>query len=221
MNNKLYWSPQVFRIHGLEIADDAPTLDDAISYYHLDDQDRVRDAVTAAIEDQIPFSFEARLNTVDGRIVPVQAAGQVVLDAEKKPVAMVGAIVDLSTILRDRMLVKQFEDVQALLDIGFYSFDVHNNRPYWSRSLYRMLGFDPDTHTPTVESAVEVFHPDDRERIAGYVSQAIAAGEGFHYEARLLRSDGEVLPCEGHGSTLPGPDGHTAFVYGFFRLINK
>jgi chemotaxis protein methyltransferase CheR/two-component system CheB/CheR fusion protein len=216
---KVLWSTEVFRMHGLDPSGPQPTLDEAISHYHPDDQARVSAAIKEAIRDHSSFTYEARITRADGHVVPVRVSGKVTKSDSDEPSFVVGAMIDRSDELRHDVLVAQFNDVQDQLDLGFYSYDVENNAPYWTPALYRMLGFDPATHTPTVESAIAMFHEEDRARVDGLVQAAIKSGEGYHYHARLVRQDGTVLPCEGQGRTITDANGRVSYVYGFFRLV--
>lgn len=74
-DNTVYWSPEVFRIHGLAPGD-APTLDQSIERYHPDDRDKVRSQVEEALQSGTDFRFVARLLRSDGAIRWVESRGQ-------------------------------------------------------------------------------------------------------------------------------------------------
>jgi PAS domain S-box-containing protein len=79
-------------------------------------------------------------------------------------------------------------EAQRLSQTGSWAWDVRLDRmAYWSDELYRIYGFDPADGVPSVESALERVHPDDRER----VRRATIAGTA-ELEYRLLMSDGSV-----------------------------
>ena len=63
---------------------------------------------------------------------------------------------------------------------------------HWSDEVYRIHGRDPRGFSPDKEEAVAAYHPDDRDRVVAHFSQAAATGEGFTYQARLVRPDGEI-----------------------------
>ncbi len=88
--DRVNWSPKVFEIHGLDPSSDPPSLEDAIDYYHKDDQAKVEAAVAASLESGEPFSFRLRLQRADGELVKVEAKGSPVLDDTGKVLSLVG-----------------------------------------------------------------------------------------------------------------------------------
>jgi chemotaxis protein methyltransferase CheR/two-component system CheB/CheR fusion protein len=220
-NGQLYWSKEVYRMHGRDPQGPPPTVEEAINYYHEDDRERVQTLVDRAMSHQEAFAFEARLVAEDGTIIPVRSGGKVVKGKDGQSIAIVGAFQDCSQDISNQILLRQFQEVQNDLGVGFYSYDVANNRPFWSLGLYEILGLDPATQKPSMESAVEIFHPDDRDMINTLVDKAIKTGENYRYKARLLNAKGDELPCEGFGETLRRDDGTVSHVYGFFRLLNE
>jgi len=70
-SERIYWSPEVYRIHGLDPEIYVPMMEEAISLYHVDDQDMVQNVVEQAMKKGEPFEFEARLQWLNGTVVPV------------------------------------------------------------------------------------------------------------------------------------------------------
>lgn len=98
----LYWSPQVYRIHGLDPATFVPTLANALDAYHPDDRQRVNDLVQRAIERQKPYAFDLRLVRADGAVRHVESRGRCGIDsATGATQAVVGVIQDITE--RDRL----------------------------------------------------------------------------------------------------------------------
>ncbi len=76
----IYWSPQVYRIHGLDPSTFQPELANAIDAYHPDDRAGVSGCVQEAIEKGSPFDFELRLIRPDGSIRRVHSKGRCEVD---------------------------------------------------------------------------------------------------------------------------------------------
>ncbi|WP_370693785.1 ATP-binding protein [Methylobacterium sp. NEAU K] len=70
--------------------------------------------------------------------------------------------------------------------------DLADGEPVWSASLYEIAGRDPRGPPPRFSELPQIYHPDDRARIATIVGDSIARGASFEFEARLLRPDGAV-----------------------------
>ena len=99
---KVVWTRTTGRIH--ELPDGYfPDLEEAISYYHPEDQDHVRQCVQLAIESSEPFDFTVRLITAKGRERWVRALGQPIFDS--------GSCVRLSGTFQDITEFKMSRDV--------------------------------------------------------------------------------------------------------------
>ena len=72
---RLFWSPEVFRIHGVE-GPSEPGIATAIRHYHPDDREKVRSLIGLAIAHGGSFEFDARIVRPDGQIRWVRSRGQ-------------------------------------------------------------------------------------------------------------------------------------------------
>ena len=79
-SQKVIWTRTTGRIHDLP-DDYFPDLEEAIGYYHPDDQELVRHCVQCAIENGEPFDFTVRLITAKGQERWVRALGQPIFDS--------------------------------------------------------------------------------------------------------------------------------------------
>ncbi len=95
-DHALYWSQEVYRMHGLTVSGYQPEVSSAIGFYHPEDRALVTSAVTAAIETGTDFDFMARLCQPDGTLRHVRARGLVRRDAKGAPAAVFGAVVDIT-----------------------------------------------------------------------------------------------------------------------------
>lgn len=72
----IFWSQEVFQIHGLP-DDVPPTLDQALGAYHPDDRARVSDQIGRSIDRREPFDFVARIVRPDGEVRHVHSRGEI------------------------------------------------------------------------------------------------------------------------------------------------
>jgi PAS domain S-box-containing protein len=219
-SNTLFWSPGVFAIHGRDEALGTPELKDAIDAYHPQDRELVGTAVRRAIEEGAPLDFEARVVRADnGRVVNIRSLGTTIADANGTVTKLVGAFGDVTQDIKNAILLEHYAYVQEAFGIGFYSYDIENDLPYWSRGMSRMLGYDPDTHVPTIQSGLDIIHPEDRERVKGMMKKATEHGTDFEFDTRLLHKSGEQVRCHASGKVRLSQDRVPTHVYGSFRQI--
>ncbi|QQA43501.1 chemotaxis protein CheB [Pelagovum pacificum] len=217
---KLTWSRKVFELHGLDYHDGEPDVEEAIGFYTDADRPMVQSAFEDCLRTGKPFSFEASLVAKSGLIRPVATSASLVRDSRGEPAYIVGVFYDMAEKIGNRMLIANLEQVQDEFEVGFYSYDVANDQPYWSAGLHRILGYDPDTHVPSVQSGLDIIHPDEREMVGEMLSRCLSDAEPYAYRARILREGGSELYCEGRGYARTRDDGKVSHVYGSFRVLS-
>ena len=100
----------------------------------------------------------------------------------------------------------QLTMAEQLASVGNWRVDLADGQPVWSESLYEIAGRDPRGPAPALSEFSQIYHPDDRARLEGIVTDAIASGASFDFETRLLRPDGEIRDvvvrgvCRGEGA---------------------
>lgn len=114
--NSLFWSAEVYRIHGLP-ATYQPDLESAINAYHPDDRAMVERDVQAAIADGTPFLFQARIVRPDGEHRVVVSRGQAERSRGGKLVGVVGMFHDITDQSRtNEQLVAARDEMRRALD---------------------------------------------------------------------------------------------------------
>ena len=111
--NQIFWSSEVFRIHGVG-GPDAPALEDAIGFYHEDDRSRVQALIAAALEGKTGFEFEARLVRPDGEVRHVFSKGEPEFADDGELSALFGMVQDVSRRAQAELaLAEALEQAQA------------------------------------------------------------------------------------------------------------
>lgn len=93
-DRQLFWSEQVFHIHGIEPGRTV-TVDDALGYYTPEGRPLIQGAIQAAIAAGTPFDLELPLITANGTSIWVRAQGEAEYGGEKI-VKIVGAIQEIT-----------------------------------------------------------------------------------------------------------------------------
>jgi two-component system CheB/CheR fusion protein len=128
-------------------------------------------------------------------------------------------IVETEQLLRAQN--RSLELVQDIMRVGHWRFDLVGNTLFWSDVVYDIHGIDQDDYTPSVESSINLYHPDDRELVSNSVSSAIADKTGFEFKCRLIHSSGRSIWVEAHGSVLLDDAGEVQSLLGVFREITQ
>ncbi|MFB6273920.1 MAG: PAS domain S-box protein [Salinibacter sp.] len=174
----LRWTKEVYRIHGRS-PEHAPALDDALAYYHPDDQPRLEDAFAGAVENGEPYNLELRLRTEAGDERWVRTRGEP-QEEDGEVVRVRGAIQDITERKeRERRLERQndlFERAQEIADVGAWEYDVQAGEENWTDNAHRILGYPLDAE-PTPETTLDLYHPEDRPQVREALQRAVEEGE--------------------------------------------
>ena len=95
-DQRVIWSAEVYRIHGVTPENYTPDIETAIGFYHPDDRKVVEAALNAAAVDGTPFGFATRLIRADGEIRHVKCRGVAIGGADTAPSLIFGVFIDVT-----------------------------------------------------------------------------------------------------------------------------
>jgi PAS domain S-box-containing protein len=192
-NYTAHRSPEYARLHGLPPDPRVETLDDWAQRIHPDDRmQAVEHFLRVAAGGASQYKSEYRIICPsDGAVRWIQAVGEIELDENAAPVALVGAHIDIT----DRKLAEQEaleseEKLRALADAlpvlisyvdkdQFFRFANNAYETWFERPLDLILG----------RRVSEVMSPEMYEARRPYLERALV-GESVSYEVDFLRSTG-------------------------------
>lgn len=191
---RVYWSETVFEMRRVPRRPYF-TVEESIAFLHPDDAQRFRPIRQAAVERGQPYELEVRTLRGDGSIGWEVGKGQPRFDEA-------GKIKSILIVLRDITEEKQAQNAlresQALLveaqrlgKTGYMVTDLAQGRVYWSRSLFDMRRMPPRPFL-TLEEGTGYIHPDDRARYLAIRDAALASGQRFEADTRIIRGDGSI-----------------------------
>ena len=115
-DNTILWSPETCRIHGIEPGT-APSLDDAILFYHPEDRPIVDAAVSRALEKGLPFEFHARIVRPDGVVRHIVSRGETDFSSRDNAVGLFGILQDVTDMVEARLrLIRDRDDAERSAD---------------------------------------------------------------------------------------------------------
>ncbi|MGZ4466515.1 MAG: response regulator [Nocardioides sp.] len=101
----------------------------------------------------------------------------------------------------------QLATAQRIAQIGSWEWDVATDTVTWSDQLYRIYNLEPQEFAATYEGFLAFVHPDDRPMVRTHVESTFAGVDEFTWDARIIRSGGEVRWVRGLGFVERGPSG--------------
>ncbi len=103
---------------------------------------------------------------------------------------------------------------EQIAQVGHWRVDLASETLTWSDEIYRIHGVDPATFTPSLDAAVEAYHPDDRQEVARKFAIAARDGTNFEHASRIVRSDGSTRDVVSRGLCEFRPSGEVTAVFG-------
>jgi two-component system cell cycle sensor histidine kinase/response regulator CckA len=98
-------------------------------------------------------------------------------------------------------------EAERIAHLGTWTWDLGSGRVTWSAELYRILGQEPGSITPSVEAFFAAVHPEDRERAQAATEQAIRDGVLPLVDCRVVRPDGSIRDTTHSSSMLFDTEG--------------
>jgi len=142
----------------------------------------------------IAEDFEYSLNLADGnhsfiaRAIPVDAP-----TGERTIRVLVQDVTGLQKIEEhSRKIESLLKQTQEIANVGSWEYDVERRTFLWSEQMYRMLGLEPGSDAVALDTACQMFHPDDRARVWQDVMTLIETGKPLENELRFQSACGET-----------------------------
>ncbi|MEQ8385715.1 MAG: response regulator [Coleofasciculus sp. A1-SPW-01] len=103
---------------------------------------------------------------------------------------------------------------QRIAQIGSWEFDVRTRHVTCSREKYCIFGLDPNSSAITYEDIIQRIHPDDQPLFEETVQDAIASGQPYNIEFRVIRPNGQIRYLEFRGEALLNDQGKVIQLFG-------
>lgn len=177
---------------------------------HEDDIENTVQRYRTAFDAREPFVIQNRLRRHDGEFRWVTASGAPRYDGKGDFLGYVGASIDITDLLKNEKALHESEERIALAaeaaHLGVWEMNLATNE-LWVSDQWRSL-FQVKPGVPvTADDIRERVHPDDRERRASAIQEAIAENSGYEIEYRALLPDKTVRWIAGRARCLPGEHG--------------
>ena len=196
----LYWSDQIFRIYGLNPADDVPSLEAAIAAFAPEDRTRVAALVEDALAEGRGWQYEAKLIRPDGEVIDVISRAICAKDEHGKVTSVFGVFMDITHIRASERSLAESERLYSLMSQNVHDvlirIDTAGLLAFVAPSSAKLLGHTPEALVGV--SLADILHPDDRVALAAKVPRWSPSIDGTHsgLEFRLRHADGTWIWIE-------------------------
>ncbi|MCC5944074.1 MAG: PAS domain-containing protein [Bernardetiaceae bacterium] len=188
---KTTWTEHVYAIHEVDRSFDHNKVN-GIEFYHPEDRHVIQSALENTIQNHEPFDVSCRFITAKGNLRRVRASGKVVLK-DGKPYRIVGMFQDITQQWEAAQELKKMETflrlTNEIANMGSWEFDLASEKVYWSdikKSIYEV----PQDIDLSLEKALSYYEDSARDKVQNIITEAIAQGKGFDYEAPIITGKG-------------------------------
>ncbi|PZO06535.1 MAG: hypothetical protein DCF28_01610 [Alphaproteobacteria bacterium] len=190
----VFWSPQVYAIHGVSDTNYRPGLDDALGFYVEDDRVMVEAILAKSVEAGAGWEFDATIQRPDGTRRSVRSVAACQRDAAGRVTGFLGVFKDLTDERRViaeaveqerryRLLADHASDVIAV-------YDADGTFSYLSPSIFELLGYRPDELIG--KTPFDLIVADDRFRVIAEFAEAAKSTMPSTVEYRALTRGGQT-----------------------------
>ncbi len=108
---------------------------------------------------------------------------------------------------------------EQMAKIGTWRWIIEDGDPTWSESHYAMLGYEPGDGHVDLEWALQLYHPDDRERVGKLVVECLVDPSPYTTIARMRDVNGDYRSIVQHCFTETDTNGKVVAMVGICQDI--
>jgi two-component system, cell cycle sensor histidine kinase and response regulator CckA len=153
-----------------------------------------RQVFIQALKTTRSYVREYRIRHKEGRILWIQARGQIISDSRGQVDHVSGVFFDITAHRQAGEALRRSEaslaEAQRLAHLGSWEWDIRKNQVLWSDEVYRIFGLSRHEFEATYEFFLTCVHPEDRSLVKKTSQEAVAQGQAFQVGYRILLSDG-------------------------------
>ncbi|MDJ1470771.1 PAS domain-containing protein [Cytophagaceae bacterium DM2B3-1] len=222
---KLYWSDELYRIHGLEPQSEIITLDKVVAFIHPDDQEIFYQTVQDALLQKTSFEITNRIIRTDGQVRIVSRRMEFLIDSKGVIDRMYGVVQDITE-------QKQIEEKQKASDslmkqaeqaagLGSYEGELPLQSFHFSDGMFRLLGYEPHGFTPTLDFIDSISNPEDAIEVLQIITKAIETKQPYQYLRRVYWPTGEMHYIFSRGKVICDDKGNPIKILGMAQDVTE
>ena len=84
---------------------------------------------------------------------------------------------------------KVLEEIEILSKTGSWEIDLKTKEVFWSKGVYKMLGYEANEFDVDFEKAFATVHPDDQKRAVDLFEQVVTGNTMYEIQKKLISFD--------------------------------
>jgi formate hydrogenlyase transcriptional activator len=189
-----YWSPELFRMHGLDPASKPPTVQEYLDRVHPHDRESMADLIKGVLAKSSTFDVTKRIVRPNGEVRYIRCVGAPLVENQSLK-KYVGSAIDVTEheLLTQELRRREayLAEAQRLSHTGSFGWRPESGEIVWSDETYRIFEYGHGVK-PTIDLVVQRVHPQDRADFQKVIDGASREATDFEHTYRLLLPDGRV-----------------------------
>src|SRR5258705_7224459 len=209
-----YWSPELFRMHGLDPASKPPSVQEYLDCVHAQDRESIASLIKEILAKASPFDATKRIVRPNGEVRYIRCTGAPAVENQglKK---YVGSAIDVTEheLLTQELRRREayLAEAQRLSHTGSFGWKPDTGELIWSAETYRIFEYDRAV-TPAIDLVAQRVHPEDRADFQSVIERASVGARDFEHAYRLLLPDGRVKHVHALAHATQDAYGNREFV---------
>jgi PAS domain S-box-containing protein len=213
IQNKLYWSEEIYRIFECSPHEFEATYEAFLSFIHPDDRDYVNSSFQNHLISKTPYNIIHRVLLKDGSIKFVNERCKSDFDSKGKPIRSLGTVVDITDSIQTEKELKlarekagererNLQDITTNLETFFNTIDdflfVTDEQGIillYNKTVETRLGY---TMEELKGKSILSVHPEEQKNNAAQVLANVTAGELYYFQIPLVTKQGKHINVETH-----------------------
>ncbi|MBZ2165773.1 PAS domain S-box protein [Methanobacterium spitsbergense] len=201
------------------------------SYIHPDHRDYYKKTWKKLVNGETQSAYEYKIITKSGKEKWLNQRNTIIKDNEGNPIAIEGTVTDITKrkkieeSLKKREMDFNIENkkllrAQRVAKIGIWENDLSTNDLLWSEEMYRIMGFEPNTHVNLVD-VTKLFPPKEFKRFQQAVDAAINKNSPYSIDYKINKQDGTLIYIHDEGEIIRNHEGKPISMFGTTQDITE
>src|SRR5271169_893313 len=199
-----YWSPELFRMHGLDPASKLPSVQEYLNCVHPQDRDCMANLIKGILTKASPFDATKRIVRPNGEVRYIRYVSAPVVENQSLK-KYIGSAIDVTEHEFATQELRRREaylaEAQRLSHTGSFGWKPDSGEIVWSDETYCIFEYDR-AEKPTLNMVFQRIHPQDRA-LAQQVIENVSKSTDFEHEYRLVMPSGTIKHIHVRGHALP------------------
>src|SRR6266853_458834 len=209
-----YWSPELFRMHGLSPASKPPSVQEYLDRVHPHDRESMANLIKGVLANAAPFDATKRVVRPNGEVRYIRCVGVPLVENQSLK-KYVGSAIDVTEheLMAEELRRREayLTGAQRLSHTGSFGWRPDSGEIVWSDETYRIFEYDR-AERPTITMLLQRIHPRDRALAQQVIDRASQTGTDFEHEYRLLMTDERVKHVHAIAHAVQGATGNREFI---------